>query len=73
MRKEERIKALKELLSKIEELRPLNHEDSVFIKWHDAANRKLREFYVDHPYVKEFETIEFCDFIFRKEGQIYPY
>jgi hypothetical protein len=52
IRKEERIKALKELLSKVEESRPLNHEDSVFIKWHDDANCKLREFYVDHPYVK---------------------
>jgi len=72
MKKEERIKGLKELLSKIEKLRPLNHEHPEFIKWHDDARRKLREFYGEHEYVIEFENIKFSDLIFRTEGRTYP-
>lgn len=72
MKKEERIKKLNQFLSKIEELRPLNHEHPEFKKWYDEAKRILREFYGNHPYVIEFENIQFSDIIFRLGDRIYP-
>ena len=70
-KKEDRLKVLKELLGKIQELRSLNHEHPEFKKWCDKAKRELRDFYGDHDQVIELESIDFSDLIFRKEGQIY--
>lgn len=72
MKKEERGKKLNELLNKIEQLHPLNHEHPYFKKSYDEAKRILKEFYGDHPYVVEFENIQFSDLIFRMGDRIYP-
>jgi len=73
MKRAQRLKVLRRLSDKIEELRSLNHTHREFKEWKEEAKRRLKEFCgKDHDWVKQFEDLLFQDLHFSPPERISP-